>query len=171
MDKKLYIKRLVFASLIAALYAGLTYMSAFFGIAYGNVQFRISEVLTVLPIFCPESIIGLTIGCFLGNIASFNPIDMIFGTLATLISAILTYAFRKVKIFNLPLLSIVFPIIINAVVIGEELALFYLEYSSPASLYMLFVGLGEAVVCLGLGIPFYFILKKYENRLFENFRS
>jgi len=165
MGRKKYIKKLVFASLVAAIYAGLTYLSAVFGIAYGGIQFRISEVLTILPIFSPTSIIGLTVGCFLGNIASFNAIDMIFGTLATLLSSVLTYFFRKIKIHGLPLFSILSPVIINAVIIGEELALFYSYSSSPAWLYIAMVGIGEAVVCLLFGIPFYYVIKKYENRL------
>jgi len=165
--KNKYVKKLVFASLIAAMYTGLTYLSAFMGLAYGSLQFRLSGVLTILPIFSPTSIIGLTVGCFLGNIASFNAVDLIFGTLATLISAILTYLLRKVKIHGLPIFSILSPIIINSLVIGEELTLFYSYYSSPSWIYMGMVGFGEAVVCLLLGVPFYFVLKKYENRLFH----
>ncbi len=169
MNNKNYIKKIVFASLVAALYTGLTYLGAVFGISYGGIQFRISEVLTVLPVFSEISIIGLTIGCFLGNIASFNPIDMIIGTFATFISAVLSYLLRKITLKGVPYLSFFAPVIINALLIGFEISYFFTESSSPFYIVALFVGIGEAVVCLGLGIPFYLLLNKHKSSLIDFF--
>lgn len=144
-------------AVIAALYATLTYVSAIFGIAYGPIQFRISEALCILPLFSPQAAIGLTIGCFISNIMSFNPLDMLFGTFATAVAAALTYLFRKVKLFSLPLLSMLMPVIINSLVIGVEISFFYLDgftfYGFAIS--ALQVGIGEFVVIFGLGIPLY----------------
>ena len=121
-------------------------------------------VLTLLPIFTPAAIPGVTLGCFIANIASFNAVDMIFGTAATLIAALLTYAFRNIKFKGLPLLSMLPPVIINAVVIGLEIAFFFLPEGYTFWGFVisgLQVGLGELAVCYILGIPFYLIVKKH----------
>lgn len=155
---------IVTGALIAAAYAGLTFLSNVFSLAYGPIQFRVSEVLTLLPIFTPAAIPGVTVGCFIANIASFNAVDMIFGTAATLIAALLTYALRNITFKGLPLLAMLPPVIVNAVVIGLELAFFYLPggYSFWGFVISgIQVGLGELAVCYALGIPFYLIVKKH----------
>ena len=90
MVNKKRINFIITGALIAAVYAGLTYLSNVFGLAYGPIQLRVSEVLTLLPVFTPAAIPGLTIGCFIANIGSFNMLDMIFGSFATLIAAVVT---------------------------------------------------------------------------------
>lgn len=97
--------KLVRTAVIAALYAALTLAVA--PIAYGAVQFRISEALTILPLFCPEAIVGLTIGCFLANIPS-GLWDMFLGALATLVAATLTRVSRKWYFGIIP------PVVVNA---------------------------------------------------------
>ncbi len=163
MNRKKYIMRLVFASIVAAAYAGLTYLSGFIGLAYGNIQFRVSEALCILPVFSPSAILGLTVGCFLGNIASFNPIDMLVGTFATLLSAVLTYVLRKIKFLSIPILSFIMPILINAVIIGLELSVAFVGKLAAFPLLALWVALGESVAVLGLGIPLYKILNKHKS--------
>lgn len=79
--------KLVRTAVIAALYAALTLVFA--PISYGAVQFRLSEALTILPLLCPEAIVGLTVGCFLANIPS-GLWDMFLGALATAVAATLT---------------------------------------------------------------------------------
>lgn len=158
------INYIVTAALIAAAYVGLTFLSNVFSLAYGPVQFRLSEVLTLLPIFTPAAIPGVTIGCFIANIASFNAVDMIFGTLATLVAAILTYFLRNVKFKGLPILAMLPPVIINAVVIGLEISIFFLPEGYSFWGFVISgieVGLGELAVCVVLGIPFYLIVKKH----------
>ena len=163
-DSKKKIEFIVTGALIAAAYVGLTFLSNVFSLAYGPVQFRISEVLTLLPVFTAAAIPGVTVGCFIANIASFNLLDMLFGTAATLIAAILTYFLRNIKFKGLPLLAMLPPVIINAVVVGLEIAFFFLPegYSFMGFVISaLQVGLCELAVCYVLGIPFYMIIKKH----------
>ncbi len=159
---------LVTGAIIAAAYAMLTYLSASFGLAYGPIQFRVSEALTVLPIFSPAAIPGLAIGCLISNIGSFNAADMLFGTLATLIAAIFTRVFRNIKIKGIPFLSLLCPVISNALIIGFELAILYFDEFSFFGFLIaaLEVGLGELLVCFILGIPFIKLIEKHKNKLF-----
>ena len=159
------VKKLTVAAVIAALYAAFTYLAATFGIAYGPIQFRFSEALTVLPIFTPAAIPGLTIGCLVSNIASFNPIDMLFGTAATLIAAILTRVCRRYTLFKAPLLSLLPPVLMNALLVGLEISIFYLDGFTLGGFAISFleVGLGQLLVCYGLGLPLYFPLNKHKN--------
>ena len=71
------------AGMIAAIYAALTYLAMAFNLAYGSIQFRFSEALTILPVFTPAAVPGLAIGCLIGNLASPYPLDLIFGTAAS----------------------------------------------------------------------------------------
>lgn len=154
---------IVKSAVIAAVYAGLTYLSSIFGIAYGPIQFRLSEALTILPVFTPAAIPGLTVGCFLGNITSpYGIVDVLCGTFATLIAAVLSYFTRKIKFKDMPLLSAVFPVIANAVIVGLEITVFMPEgFALQAFLINAFqVGFGQLVVCYGLGIPLYKVIKK-----------
>ena len=97
---------LVEAGLIGALYAVLTYVSSMMGLAYGEVQFRISEALTILPVFTPAAIQGLVIGCIIANIGSpFGMVDIVCGSLATLAAAGFSYAVRKCSIKDVPWLG------------------------------------------------------------------
>lgn len=151
-------------ALIAALYAGLTYLMGVFNLAYGPVQFRISEALTILPVFTPAAIPGLTVGCFLANIMSFSPIDMVLGTLASLLSAVCTYLLRKVTFRGVPWLSLMPPVLFNAVIVGLEIAFFFTEGGASLAGFALnavFVGVGQLAVCYGLGIPLFLILRRY----------
>lgn len=166
MNKKYSTRYLVTGAIIAALYVVLTFLSNAFGLAYGPIQFRISEALTVLPVLTPAAIPGLVIGCLISNILSFNAVDMIFGTLATLIAAVLTRALKKIKVFGLPILSILPPILVNAFVVGAEISIFYLEKASFLSgfwISALEIGLGQTAVCFLLGLPLYLALKNKRN--------
>lgn len=165
MNRKDRIKYIVTGAIIAATYAGLTYLSNFFGLAYGPIQLRISEVLTILPLFTPAAIPGLTIGCFIANIGSFNVADLLFGTSATLCAAWLTYILRGKTVKGLPIFSFLPPVIINALVIGFEIAIFL--PSNKGFLYGFLlsgieVGIGQLIVCFCFGIPFYYMVKKYK---------
>ena len=175
MARRKKIEYIITAALIAAAYAGLTYLSNIFGLAYGPIQLRVSEVLTILPVFTPAAIPGLTIGCFIANYGSLNYggmifglVDLGFGTFATLLAALLTYIFREIRFKKLPILSFFMPVIVNAIVIGFEIALFFLPEGYTLWGFVisgLQVGLGELIVCYAFGIPFYLVVKKY--RIFE----
>lgn len=161
--KKPTVKTVCAGGVIAALYAVLTYVSAVFSLAYGPVQFRISELLTVLPIFTPVAIPGLTIGCFLANIGSANAVDLVFGTAATFIAAVLTRALRNCTLKGFPLVSLIPPVAVNAAIVGFEITAFFVEKFTFAALLLnsAQVALGQAVVISLLGIPFYYQLKKH----------
>lgn len=155
---------IITGAIIAAAYVAITFITNIFGLNYGPIQFRVAEVMTILPVFTPAAIPGITLGCFIANTFSFNLLDMVFGTMATLTAALLTYLFRNIKFKGLPLLAMFPPVIINAVVIGAEIAVFYLEEGFSAWGYLISgieVGLGQLAVCYVLGIPFYLIVKKY----------
>ena len=161
---------LVESAIIAAIYAALTL--AIYPLSYGAVQFRFSEAMTVLPVFTPAAIPGLTIGCIIANLAGpMSWIDAIFGTAASLLAAICTYLTRNIRFKNMPLLSLVFPVIFNAVIIGLEINIFFLPADETFTftgflISALWVGLGEAVVCYLLGNPLALALDK--SRIFKN---
>lgn len=148
--------------MIAAIYVALTYLSNMFNLSYGSIQFRLSEILTVLPVLTPAAVPGLAIGCFFGNIGSPYPADMIFGTLATLLAAIGTRAVRNIKIKNIPLLAPLFPVIVNAVVVGTQISMFMSNGFTAVNVLVFGsqVALGEAVMCYVAGLPLTLALKK-----------
>ncbi len=168
MNKK---KNIVMAhgAMTAAIYAAATYLCAIFAIAYGNVQFRLSEALTILSVFTPAAIPGLTVGCIIGNLSSpFGVWDIVFGSLATLLAAITARALRSIRIKDFPLLSLIMPVIFNALIVGAELT--FLLPSDKAKfvtfiIYALEVAAGELAVCIAGGIPLYYAIKK--SKIFE----
>lgn len=138
------LRSLCLSALVAALYAALTLLLQ--PISYGAVQFRVSEALTLLPALLPQAIPGLGLGCFLANLLGGNgPWDLLVGTLATLLAALLTRRLRgSLWLAALP------PILCNALRGGPMLAVIL-----PAPLWptVLTVGAGEAAVVLLLGAP------------------
>ena len=163
MQTKLNVKFIATSAVIAAAYVALSFVSAAFGLAFGPVQLRLSEVLCVLPVFTPAAIPGLFVGCIISNLLSFSPLDILFGSLATLIAAVLTRAFRNIRFKGVPLLSLFPPVIVNAVIVGAEIALFFMpnEAFLPAFLISAAqVFLGQMIVCYVFGIPFYFAMKR-----------
>lgn len=153
-------KKLVTAALIAAIYAVLTIAIA--PLSYGMMQLRFSEVMTILPVFTPVAIPGLFIGCLLSNLLSpVGIVDVIFGSLASLVSAYGTYKLR-----NNTWLAPLPPVLINAVVIGILLKYYY-GIDASLIMCMLWVGGGQAVACYGLGLPLKKLLDKYKH-IFED---
>lgn len=149
------------AGIIAAMYVALTYLSNTMNLAYGPIQFRLSEVLTILPVFTPAAIPGLTIGCVIGNLQSpYGIADIITGSLATLLAAVFTYLFRKVRIKDVPVLSTLPPVIFNGIIVGIEI--WYFGDRTPALFFISAaeVAAGEAVMCVIVGIIFYLAIKK-----------
>ena len=149
------------AAMIAAIYVVLTYVFAPF--SFGEVQIRISEALTILPLFTPAAIPGLFVGCLVGNIlgGAILP-DIIFGSIATLIGAIGTYTLRQQK----PVYGTLPPIIANIVIVPFVLRYGY-GVALPIPFMMLTVGIGEVAYCLVLGLVLYTALSRYRNTLFH----
>ena len=176
------------AAMIAALYVVLTLLANALGLANYAIQLRFSEALTILPFFTPAAIPGLFVGCLIANLLTgAMPLDIIFGSLATLIGALGTYAlakhFRKsgknhtakqelskekASCKNQTLakwLSPLPPIIANTIVVPFVLSyVYHLPGSIPY--FMLTVGLGEVLSCGVLGMILLNILKKYEKYVF-----
>lgn len=150
------VKHLVLSAFIGSAYAALTIVLA--PISYGQIQVRLSEALTLLPYFSKFSIPGLFIGCIIANIAGgYGLPDIIFGSLATLTAAILTYYIGKSKFKYKKYLAPLPPVAINAVVIG--LILKY-TLNLPLLITMFWVGLGEAVSCYLFGLILVSIVEK-----------
>ncbi len=141
---------LVTGAVVAALYAALTILLA--PISYGAIQFRVAEALTVLPILAPSAVPGLAIGCLIANIiGGFGWMDIVFGTLATLLAAVLTRSLRK-----FPWFATLMPVITNGLIVGGVLSVtLQLPFWPTAAT----VALGEAAVCYMLGLPLVKLLK------------
>ena len=144
------------SAFIAALYVVLTELSAQFGLSGTNViQFRISEALTILPFFTSAAIPGLAIGCLLSNLLTGAAVwDVVFGTLATLIGAILTYALRRFK-----WLAPVPPILANTLIVPFVLRYAY-GFQDAWWFLALTVFIGEFACCGILGMLLLFALNK-----------
>ena len=149
------------AAMVAAIYVVLTLLGASF--SYGEVQVRISEALTILPVFTPAAIPGLFIGCLLSNILGGCILpDIIFGSLATLIGAIFTWMHRNKSKYLAPLR----PIIANVIVVPFVLRYGY-QVPLPIPFMMLTVGIGEVISCGVLGMILYTALNRYRNVIFR----
>ena len=145
-------------ALIAALYVGLCYVSTVFGLSSGAVQFRLAEVLCILPIFMVEAIPGLFIGCILSNIIAGCVLwDIIFGSVATLIGAIGAYMLRRVP-EKFKWVATVPTLIANMVIV--PFVLMY-AYGIEAGFFALAlsVGLGELVCAVIGGSVLYYSIK------------
>lgn len=155
MKKQPNVTLLVQAAMIAALYVVLTIIANTLGIASQAVQVRFSEALTILPYFTPAAISGLFVGCILANFLTGAAIpDVVFGSLATLIGAFLTYRLRKHK-----WLAPIPPIISNAVMIPPVLLFAY--GIRPLWFSFITVTAGEIISCGILGMLLLFTLEKY----------
>ncbi len=168
---KMTTKRLTRAGIIAALYTALTY--AFAPFAFGGLQVRPAEALCLLPLFFPEAIPALTVGCLLSNLSSpYFFYDLPLGSLATLLAATCTYFIGRItkkeggRIF----LGGLFPVLCNALLLPLVILLMTAEGGSGSALitaYFLLAGsvaLCECVWVYGLGIPLYFAVKRLRSR-------
>ena len=155
MKKTTNVTLLVQAAMIAALYVVLTIIANALGLASQAIQVRFSEALTILPYFTPAAIWGLFVGCILANFLTGAAIpDVVFGSLATLIGAFLTYRLRKHK-----WLAPIPPIISNAVIIPPVLLFAY--GIRPLWFSFITVTAGEIISCGILGMLLLFTLEKY----------
>ena len=150
------------AAMIAALYVVLTFVANTFGLASGVIQIRLSEALTILPYFTPAAIPGLTIGCLLSNcLTGCAPLDIVFGTVATLLGALGSYALRKYQ-----WLTPIPPILANTIIVPWVLRFAY-GAKDAVPYMMITVGIGEVISCYVLGMLLLLSLKKFSGSLFE----
>lgn len=154
------------AAIIAALYVVLTLIANALGLANYAIQVRFSEALTILPYFTPAAIPGLFVGCILSNLLTgCIPLDILFGSLATLLGAIFTYKMRKWK-FLTPLP----PILFNMLFIPPVLAYVY-NFEGTLYYFAITVGIGEIISCGVLGIMLLLLLEKYKSALFPRYTN
>ena len=160
MNKKVVF--IVHAAVIAALYVVLTLVANTLGLANHAIQVRISEALTILPLFTPAAIPGLFIGCILSNILTGCMLwDIIFGSIATLLGALGTYALRRFSKWLAPLP----PIIANTIIVPFVLSYVY-HFEGSIPYFMVTVGIGEIISCGVLGLLLHGVLSKYKRYLF-----
>lgn len=159
MKKEINAKSMTKIAIIAAVYAGITIAVA--PLSYAVMQIRISEAMTILPVFTPLAIPGLFIGCLIANLLSpVGMIDVIVGSLATLIGAAGTYALRKHRF-----LAMFCPVIANGVLVGSML--YYVAgVNLPLYLCIIWVSLGEAAACFVIGLSLGKLLDRHK-RIFD----
>ncbi len=161
-----HVKFITRAAAIAAIYIGITAIFAPISFGHDVFQLRVSEALTVLPVFTPAAVPGLFLGCLLSNLifGGLGPIDLIFGSLTTLCAAWCTYALRKKN----RLVALIPPVVLNALVVGTYLK--FLLFSDFANISVwttiLYTGLGQLGACYLLGYPLSLALDKVKGRLF-----
>lgn len=148
-------------ALIAAIYVVMTFSFATF--SSGPIQVRLAESLTILPYFTPAAIPGLFLGCLIGNLlAGSMLIDVVFGSIATLLGAVFTYLLRKKNRYLAPIP----PIAANTIIVPLILRYAYGD-PLPIPYMMLTVGIGEIISCGVLGIILLNALARYQHRIFK----
>ena len=165
--------RLAIGGVIAALYVALTYAQEmiFPGSASMAVQFRMSEAMTLLCVFTPSAIPGLTVGCILANVVSMGalPVDMVMGTFATFLATVCIYKTRNITFKGMPIVSALMPAIFNGIIIGLEIEIFFIEGPFNFVSFLTQAGcvaLGELVVCFTLGL---LLVRTIKNKNFEKY--
>lgn len=170
------------AAMIAAIYVVLTLLANAFGLANYPVQIRFSEALTILPFFTPAAVPGLFVGCILSNVLTgCLPLDIVFGSLATLIGALGTCFIGSMsrralhtaknapkppgKLSAYKMLSPLPPIVSNTLIVPFILSYVY-QFEGSILWFMLTVGIGEVISCGILGLLLLLSLEKYKNFLF-----
>lgn len=151
-------KRLTICAVIAAAYAALCLLLA--PISYQGVQIRLSEALTILPFIAPYTVGGLFVGCLLANLLNplgINVLDVVFGSLATLLAGLLTARCKSRWLALLP------PVLVNAVIVGAVLA--YTSAPGPGfwpafGLFGLEIGIGQLAACYIGGLLLLGVLDK-----------
>ena len=173
MKTKKQVLWLTQAAVIAALYAALTVAQSLIapGTASMAVQFRVSEAMTLLCCITPAAIPGLTLGCFLANFLFMDalPLDMLLGSLATLLAGLAMYLLRNIQWKKLPLLAALMPALFNGVIIGLEIEIFFIDGPFHFTSFLVqggLVALGELGVCFTLGLLLYKALDRPQIRDF-----
>ena len=163
---RFFTRGLALGGMVAAIYVVLTLI--FQPISFGAIQFRIAEVMTLMPILSSYAPAGLFVGCLLANwLGGGIWFDVVLGSIATLLAAIYTRKFR-----DKPPLAAIFPTIFNGLIVGPVVYFAYVRapgdpVSIPTLLFnMATVAFGELVVCYVLGLPMIYALKKLPQKLF-----
>ena len=157
--RKSNIQQLTLAAMVAAVYFVLCYFGNIFQLTFGPVQVRLGEALTVLPFLFPGTWPGVFVGCLVANLLSpYGPLDVVLGSAGTLVAALLTQKAPKTWLAPLP------PVVCGMVLLGGMLAWYEVGFSDQFlplfAANALWVGIGQAVSCYGLGLPLLRALRK-----------
>ena len=162
---QLSVARLVRCAVIAAVYVVLCLALAPF--SYGAVQVRIAEALCLLPVFGAEYIVGVTLGCFLANLLGSTVIDVVFGTLATLLACLVTYKLRDLRVKGLAIPASLPPVVFNMLIVGAFEITFFFSDAAPtvalAAFNAVAVGIGEIISCTILGVALVKLVESNES--------
>jgi len=162
-------------AMIAALYTAMSF--AIPALSFSQIQIRFAEILCLLPLISKKSIYGLVLGCFITNLLGamlginiLGYIDAIIGTFATFLAAILTYKFKNIRWFKLPILSSLMPVIVNGFIIGFELAFVFMPNNILLGTLLngAYVAIGEFVAVTIIGLFVYNMLE--ERKLLDKFK-
>ena len=152
--KNLSVRRIVRCAVIAAVYVVVCLVLAPF--SYGAVQVRVAEALCLLPVFGAEYIVGVTLGCFLANLLGSTVVDVVFGTLATLLACLVTYKLRDIRVKGLAIPASLPPVVFNMIIVGAFEITFFFSDGAPTAMLAVFnavtVGIGELISCTILGV-------------------
>ncbi len=164
-QKKLSVHSLVRCAVIAAVYVVVCLVLAPF--SYGAVQVRVAEALCLLPVFGAEYIVGVTLGCLLANLLGSTVIDVVFGTLATLLACLVTYKLRDVRVKGLAIPASLPPVVFNMIIVGAFEITFFFSDGAPTAALAVFnavtVGIGELISCTILGVALVKLIESNEN--------
>ena len=159
------LRRLTAAAMIAAVYTAVSFV--LLPLSFGVVQVRIAEALTLLPIFSPIAVWGVTIGCLLTNLigvftGAVLPPDIFVGTAATLLAALCTRKLGHLRFHGVPAAAVLPPVLLNALLVGAELTwMFYPLEPGFFLMNALSVGVGELISCGVLGLPLVWVLERH----------
>ena len=154
MNQNFTVRKLARCAVVAALYVVLC--MALQPFSYGAVQVRVAEALCLLPVFGAEYIVGVVLGCFLANLLGSTIVDVIFGTLATLLACLLTYKLRDIRVKGLAIPASLPPVVFNMIIVGAFEITFFFSDGAPTAALAAFnavtVGIGELISCTILGV-------------------
>ena len=154
MNQNSSVRKLVHCGVVAAIYVVLCL--ALQPLSYGAVQVRVAEALCLLPVFGAEYIVGVVLGCFLANLLGSTIVDVIFGTLATLLACLLTYKLRDIRVKGLAIPASLPPVVFNMIIVGAFEITFFFSDGAPTAALAAFnavtVGIGELISCTILGV-------------------
>ena len=155
MNQNPSVRKLVRCGVVAAIYVVLC--MALQPLSYGAVQVRVAEALCLLPVFGAEYIVGVTLGCFLANLlGSTVVVDVVFGTLATLLACLVTYKLRDIRVKGLAIPASLPPVAFNMIIVGAFEITFFFSDGAPTAMLAVFnavtVGIGELISCTILGV-------------------
>ena len=154
MNQNPSVRKLVRCGVVAAIYVVLC--MALQPLSYGAVQVRVAEALCLLPVFGAEYIAGVVLGCFLANLLGSTVVDVVFGTLATLLACLVTYKLRDIRVKGLAIPASLPPVVFNMIIVGAFEITFFFSDGAPTAMLAVFnavtVGIGELISCTILGV-------------------